>query len=57
MKIEFIMRIPGQRDVFKEVEWDCVPREGEVVILDETGLLVHSVEYDLRKNSARIILR
>ena len=58
MKIEFILRMPGQRDVFKEVDWPAVPREGESVIVDDqTQLTVHAVEYDLRSNSARVILR
>lgn len=58
MRIEFIFREPGKRDVFKEVDWSAVPREGEsVVVTDEVQMTVHTVEYDLRHNLARVILR
>lgn len=58
MKIQFVLRVPGERNVFKEVVWDAVPREGESVIIDDqTQLTVHAVEYYLRDNAVRVILR
>jgi hypothetical protein len=58
MTIEFILRKPGERHVFKTVEWDAVPREGEEVIVDDaTQLTVHRVEYDLPRNLARVVLK
>ena len=58
MKIEFVLRKPGRRDVFAEADWDVVPRQGEGVVTDdETQLTVHEVTYDLRNNSARVILK
>ena len=50
MIIDFVVRMPGQRNVVKRVSWPAVPREGESVIVNDTTMqTVHSVEYDLRR--------
>jgi hypothetical protein len=58
MKIEFLFRKPGDHHTIHEADLPVVPREGESVIIDDnTELTVHSVAYDLRTTSARVLLK
>lgn len=58
MQIEFWLRIPGEHQKFLTMEMDAVPREGEYVIVDDNAdRVVHSVTYDLRSKSVRVLLK
>lgn len=58
MKIEFWLREPGENKLALAVEMDFVPRAGENVSLDgETNHEVHSVTYDVQRNTVIVLLR
>lgn len=58
MKVEFSLRIPGQRETLPVVKMDCVPRVGELVALKGGATHeVHSVTHDIERGVVCILLR
>lgn len=59
MKIEFVMRNPGNHTVLPIMEVDAIPRVGEGVVFDKDGPYheVHSVTHFPGRGVVSVLLR
>lgn len=58
MKVEFVLRYPGQHRVLPIIELSSVPRVGEWVSLEgETVMEVHCVTYDIPRRVVSVLLK
>jgi len=56
MIVRFVSRIPGNHKTILTVEMNSVPREGDVVSINDTSYAVHSVSWDINKDEQRAIV-
>lgn len=56
MIVRFVARIPANHKTILTVEMDSVPREGEVVSIDNASYAVHSVSWDINKDEQRAVV-
>ena len=59
MKIEFVLREPGNHHVIHTADYPAVPREGECVALDDdnASYTVHSVTHDIRRGIVSVLVK
>lgn len=58
MKIEFVLRTPGNHKRVATKDLDCVPRVGELVVLgdDASSHYVHQVTHFIERNYVSVLL-
>lgn len=56
MYTTYLLRTPGDHHEIARKRFDYVPRIGETVTMDDITRTVHSVDYDLSKNSITVAL-
>lgn len=57
MLVHFYERTPGQHTKIGQAKMDAIPREGEVCVVDDRAMAVHSVTWDLTKMSVTLLLQ
>lgn len=58
MRVKVVMRTPGRHTpVGEPIKMDCIPREGETVVIDDRSHVVHSVTWNLTEMSVTLLLR
>ena len=57
MLVKIVLRTPGDHHKIGETKMDAVPREGEVVTVNDIAYVVHSVTWDLTEMSCIILIR
>lgn len=53
MRVEFWLRTPGNFHKVSFADMDVVPRQGEMVFLEEAGHVVHSIDWHVEDSIAR----
>ena len=58
MKIEFVIREPGNHHVITTVDYPVVPRTGECVVLDSESAshVVHAVTHDIGRGVVSVLV-
>lgn len=57
MLIKFHDRKPGNHTEICQGKMDLVPREGEIVVIDDIARIVHSVTWNVTEMSVTVLLR
>jgi len=57
MLVKFVLRNPGEHKAIGNAKMDAVPREGETVVLNDRGHIVHSVTWDITEMSVTVLIR
>jgi hypothetical protein len=56
MLVKFILRKPGDHHQIAKGKMDVVPRQGELVIINDVSRPVHSVEWNVTEMSVKVFL-
>lgn len=57
MLVKFVLRTPGNHHEIGQTKMDAVPREGDIVAVNDDTHIVHSVTWNITEMSVTILLK